>query len=68
MLGSSETDVAPRSTAVLRLINSIAIRHATLAVVLASANPNSEWVLRIERDRADRIRAFVIEDRRPRDA
>src|SRR5262249_37192769 len=64
-LGCFQADVLPGSAAVIRAINAVAIRHAALAVVFACSHPNRERVFRIDPDRADRIRAFVVEDRSP---
>ena len=47
------------------LVDAVAVADAALAVVLAGADPDDVRVLRIERDAADRVRAFAVEDRRP---
>ena len=57
--------VRERPPAVDRLVDAVAIAHRALAVVLAGADPQREVVVRVERDRADRVRAVVVEDGRP---
>ena len=47
-----------------RLVNTIAISHAALAVVLARADPYDQVVRGIDRHTADRVRAIAVEDRR----
>ena len=60
-----QSHVRERAPAVDRLVDAVAVAHRALAVVLAGADPKREVVVRVERDRADRIRAVVVEDRRP---
>ena len=63
--GRLQPHVRERTPAVNRLVDAVAVSHRALAVVLAGADPEGEVVVRVERDRADRVRAVVVEDRRP---
>src|SRR5262249_31639420 len=60
-----EAEVLPGLAAVVGAINAVAVADAALAVVLAGADPDDVGVLRVEDDAADRVRALVVEDRRP---
>ena len=60
-----EADIPPRLPAVGALVNAVAVADAALAVVLARADPEHTRVLGVHRDAADRIRALVVEHRRP---
>src|SRR5205823_6146892 len=58
--------VLPGLAAIIRTIETAAIRDATLAVVLSRADPNRQRIFGIDRNRADGIRTFAIKDRSPR--
>src|SRR5581483_1768897 len=68
MLGRLQAEDFPALAAVVGAIDAVAVADAPLAVVLAGADPDDVRILRIEDDRADGVRAFVVEDRRPGDA
>src|SRR5262249_32647388 len=57
-----QADVAPCASAVLALVDAVAVRYAALVIVLACADPDDRGVLRVDGDRADRIRALSVED------
>src|ERR1051326_5969918 len=67
VLGCFQANVFPRAAAVVGFVNTVAVSDAALAIVLAGADPDCQGVLRVECDGADRIRAFVVKDRGPRD-
>ena len=57
-----EPDVGPVLAAVGRFIDAVADRHAVARPTLAGADPNRVGVRRIQRDRADRLNRFLVED------
>ena len=65
MAAGLESQVLPGLSAVIATIHTIPIRHASLAVVFSGADPDHVWIFRIERDVADGVRAFAVEDGRP---
>ena len=65
VLGLLQAHVLPDLAAVVGAVDAVAVADAALAVVLAGADPDDVRVLRDRGRRADRIRAFVVEDRRP---
>jgi hypothetical protein len=65
MLGVFQTDVLPRLAGVVGAIEAIAITDAALAVVFAGADPDDLRIPGVQRDGADRIRSFIVEDRSP---
>ena len=65
VLGSLQPHVAPGPAAVFALVDAVAVGDAALIVVLAGAHPDDRRILGIDRDVADRIRAVVVEYRRP---
>ena len=67
VLGVVEADVLPVLTAVEALVDSVAERHRTLAVVLTGADPDHVGVCRVEGDAADRVRGLLVENWRPGD-
>src|SRR5256714_10684954 len=60
-----QSNIAPGFPAIIRTIDSAAVRHAALTVVFAGADPNRQRILRIEHDTADRVRPLAIEYRGP---
>src|SRR5215475_5213316 len=65
MFGLFEADLAEAAAAVLGFVNPVAVADAALAVAFARPDPDHGRVFRIERDRADRIRPVIVEDRSP---
>src|SRR5262249_62116838 len=63
-----QADVLPRPPAVDRLVHPVPVADAPLAVILTRPDPDDVRVLRIEDNTTDRVRAFVVENRRPGDA
>src|SRR4029079_4976558 len=68
VLGLFEADVLPGASGVLALVDAVPVRDAPLVIVLTRADPNDGRVLRVDRDRADRVGALAIEHWRPRRA
>src|SRR5262249_17295892 len=66
VFGFFEADLAETASAVFGLVDSVTVADAALAVAFARAYPDHRRVFRIERDRANRIRAVIVENRRPR--
>ena len=60
-----QTDVLPALASVHRLVDPVAVGDATLAVVLATADPDDVGIGRIDGETADGIAALVVEDRLP---
>ena len=56
----------PGAPAVAAAVDAVTPRDVTAADVLAGAHPDDVGVHRVERDRADRKRRLIVEDRRPR--
>src|SRR5262249_50304157 len=65
VLGFFEAALGEAPSTVLGFVYAVAIADAALAVAFACADPERRGVLRTERDRANRIRAVIVEDRRP---
>ena len=68
VLASLQADVPPRPAGIVAAIDAVAVADAALVVGFAGADPDRARVLRIDGDRADRIGALVLEDRREGDA
>ena len=54
MFAFLEADILPRPSAIDRFVDTIAVRHHALGVVLAGADPDHVRVLRVDGDRAGR--------------
>src|SRR5205823_1406852 len=63
MLGRLEAHVVPRLCAILRLVHAVAVTNAPLRVQLSCADPYDIRILGVERDRADGVGGFMLEDR-----
>src|ERR1019366_4511291 len=61
VLGLLQSHVLPRFAPVVGTVHAVAIGHAALAVVLSRADPHHVGILRVDRHRADRVRAFAVE-------
>src|SRR5262249_33683745 len=57
-----EADVGPVVAAVDRLVDAIADRDAVAGPGLAGSHPDDLGVLRVDRDRADRLDRLLVED------
>ena len=68
MLGTLQPNPGEAGAAVDRLVESVAVPHAALAVVLTGPHPDDQMVRRIDRHAADRVRPVAVKDRRPRRA
>src|SRR5207253_7121363 len=62
VLGFGEADVLPRLAAVVGAVDAVAIADATLAVVLAAADPDGLGVFGVEGDGADGVGALAVEE------
>ena len=60
-----QPQIFPALAAVVRPVNSVAVRNAALAVAFSRPHPHHGRIVRIERDPPDRIRSFVVENRSP---
>ena len=63
-----EPHLLEAAPAVERLVQTVAVPDAALAVVLPRADPHYEAVVGIDRHRADGVGAVLVEDRLPRGA
>ena len=68
VLGTLQPDLGEAGAAIDRLVQSVAISHAALAVILARAHPDDQVVPGIDHHAADRVRPVAVKDRRPRGA
>ena len=57
-----------RSTAIGRLVESIAIANTSLRVVFAGTNPNRKAIRWVDSHATDRVRTVVVEDGSPGDS
>src|SRR5204863_359650 len=65
VLRFAQTHILPRSPAVRRSVDAIAVRNGTLRVVLSGSDPDGIRILRVDRDRTDRVRGLIVEHWRP---
>ncbi len=65
VLGVLEPHALPGLAGIRRLVDAVAEGDAALVVVLAGAEPHHVRVLGVDGHRAERVRAVILEDRRP---
>ena len=65
MLGVRQSHIFPGLTAVATAIDAGTVGNVTAGHILAGTDPDRIRVFRVECDAANRVRVFVIEDRRP---
>ena len=65
VFGPGQTQVVPVFAAVATAVDACAVGDVPPADVFTGADPDRMRIVRIDRDAADRIGVFVVEDRRP---